>query len=263
MLGVQLSISDNGGPGLPLLCLHAAGHGSADYGPLRDRVADRVRIVTVDWPSHGLSADDPVAANANRYAELTVAAADTLGIERFALLGCSVGGAAALKVAAAHPSRVTALVLSDAGGLAAPNVAIRSFCRSMAWAYRAGARGAWWFRYFFAAKYRLLLRGQARPQRRHIVAAGYEHAAVLATLWRSFAEPDNDARPAIDRVRCPVWLAWAKHDPFNNHHLIAAALRRFDAKLTLFPGGHAPFLEAPDAFATDLRSFLTDTDALG
>lgn len=253
--GVELSVTDHGGPGEPILCLHAAGHGSRDFEPLVGRAAGRRRLITVDWPAHGGSGLDRFSANATRYAQLLRGLLDALSLESVVLLGNSVGGAAALEVAAREPSRVRALVLVDAGGLARPNAPVRLFTRMMAWVYRRP--NAWWFPWFFSIQYRVLLRGpEAAEQRARIVATGREHAGVLAELWKSFGESSRDLRADIARLQCPVWLAWARHDPYNHRWLIGPALRRFHASLTLYRGGHAPFLEQPDAFWQDLDRFL-------
>jgi pimeloyl-ACP methyl ester carboxylesterase len=79
---------------------------------------------------------------------------------------------------------------------------------------------------------------------------------VLAELWKSFGEPLRDLRVDVSQLQCPVWLAWARDDPYNHRWLIGSALRQFEAPLTLYCGGHAPFLEQPDAFWRDLDRFL-------
>jgi pimeloyl-ACP methyl ester carboxylesterase len=72
-----------------------------------------VRLVAVSRPGYGLS--DAAASGHLSVADDTVAVADLLGIDRFAVLGMSVGGPYALACAAVHPERVTA-----AGVVAAP-----------------------------------------------------------------------------------------------------------------------------------------------
>ncbi len=255
--GAELSLTDMGGPAPVVVCLHAAGHGSRDFESLRQLAAGRLRIITLDWPGHGRSGEAAEQADVARYATLLTAVLDQLKLGPVVLLGNSVGGGAALTVAAARPDLVAGLVLCNAGGLAAPHALVRGFTAFMAWAYRCGATGGRWFPWFFSAQYRLLLPGRAAlAQRRRIVAAGREHAEVLAQLWASFGEPVNDVRPAITALRCPVLLAWARHDPFNNHRMVAAALSRFEAPLHLFEGGHAPFLEQPTEFYALLERFV-------
>jgi hypothetical protein len=51
----------------------------------------------------------------------------------------------------------------------------------MARFFAAGARGAWWFGLAYGAHYRMVLPWpSAVRQRRRIVRAGYENAALLA-----------------------------------------------------------------------------------
>lgn len=254
--GVRLAVSDSaGGAGPPVLCLHAAGHGSRDFERLIE-LGPRRRWLTVDWPGHGRSHDDPQPATASRYAALLSGVIDALQLDQVVLLGNSVGGAAAIEVAATRPDRVAALVLVDSGGLAPDTGFVRAFCRGMAWAYRHSQ--AWWFPHFFHAQYRALLKGpHARKQRDRIVAAGRAHAGVLAELWTSFAQPERDVRRDLPALRCPVWLAWARHDPYNSLRLVGPTLAQLGTP-TLYPGGHAPFLEQPSAFSGDLEAFLDE-----
>jgi 4,5:9,10-diseco-3-hydroxy-5,9,17-trioxoandrosta-1(10),2-diene-4-oate hydrolase len=260
---LRLAYTQRGATGLPLVCLHAVSHGSRDFAPLLARLDGGRRVLALDWPDHGRSDADTEPTSAARYEAVLAATLDTLGLERVILLGNSIGGAAAIRYAARHPARVHALVVCDSGGLIAPNAAVRAFCHGMAWAYRRGAAGARWFDAFYRLQYRMLLPGAAvREQRARIVAAGRTMAPVLAEAWRSFAAPDADIRALVPQVRSPVLLAWARRDPYNAYRAARSALAGFaGAETTLFDGGHAPFLEQPDAFATTLHAFLDAHDA--
>ena len=68
-----------------------------------------VRLVAVNRPGYGRSDRHP--STQSSVADDAVAAADALGIDRFAALGMSVGTAYALVCAARHPDRVRALAL--------------------------------------------------------------------------------------------------------------------------------------------------------
>ena len=76
-----------------------------------------VRLVAVNRPGYGRS--DPASSGHSSVADDLVAVADLLGVERFAVLGMSLGGPYALACAARHPHRVTA-----AGVVAAPAMAL-------------------------------------------------------------------------------------------------------------------------------------------
>ena len=68
-----------------------------------------VRLIAANRPGYGAST--PAAPSYRRVADDALALADELGIDRFGLLGMSVGGTYALACAAYHPERVHAAAL--------------------------------------------------------------------------------------------------------------------------------------------------------
>jgi 4,5:9,10-diseco-3-hydroxy-5,9,17-trioxoandrosta-1(10),2-diene-4-oate hydrolase len=255
--GIALAYDDEG-QGVPVVCLHAIGHGAGDFARLRARLRARHRVIALDWPGQGASGDDRHPTSAGRYAALLAGFVDALGVERAVLLGNSIGGAAAIRYAAAHPHRVCGLVLENPGGLQAIDVLVRRATRLMAAFFAAGERGAAWYPPAFAAYYRLVLqRGAAAPQRARIVASGREIARVLREAWESFGEPDADLRALVPGIDRPVLFAWATRDCLVQLRASLPAIRRFpNARLERFPAGHAAHLETPDAFEAALDPFL-------
>lgn len=256
--GVQLAYDDQPGPAPAVVCLHAIGHGASDFAGVRAHLRGRHRVLALDWPGHGASGDDSVAASAARYTALLAAFIDQLELDRPILLGNSIGGATALRYAAANPERVRGLVLENPGGLFALDATARTAIGAMVRFFAAGARGARWFGPAFGAYYRMVLRQPAAAaQRRRIVAAGYELAPLLRDAWRSFGEPDADQRALAPRVGCPVLFAWAKQDQIAQLRRARAAIAQFpNARLETFRAGHAAHLEAPEAFVQSLDGFL-------
>jgi len=118
------------GSGPPLVLLHGFASSIFTWRDTLPALARGHDVVALDLPGFGGS-EQPVGLTAERYPRVVIGLMDRLGIERFALMGNSLGGAVALLVAADHPARVERLVLVDAAGLSpAP--------RDRPWVFRLG-----------------------------------------------------------------------------------------------------------------------------
>jgi pimeloyl-ACP methyl ester carboxylesterase len=263
VLGVDLWVhdSDVGGTKPVLVCLHAIGHGGGDFAAL-SRALPEWRVLAVDFPGHGRSGDDSSPVSAIRYEQLVAALLVELQLERVVILGNSIGGATAIRVAAASPERVRALVLANPGGLDPGGSSFigRLFIGNLVSHFEQGVRneerfGAW-FREYYAD---ILPGAAAGEQRERIVASGYEHAALLAQAWTSFMQPEASLAPLISKVTVPVLFAWADQDRIVSWSRSEAAVKRFsNSRVVHFEAGHSAFLEQPDAFLVALRAFLLE-----
>ena len=248
------------GRGRPVLCLHAAGHGSGDFELMAERLQDEFEIIALDLPGHGRSPADGRGPGAERWADIVEGAVEALYLERPILMGNGLGGAAALMAAARRPTTYAGLVLCNTPGLAPMGPLEKLACRATAAIFRQGEAGARWYPRAFEAVYRQVLSGpSARDQRRRIVAAAVETAPLLAQAWSDMAESCADLRPLAERVKVPTWIAWAKGDRFLSWRANRDATRLFKkACATGFRGGRAPFLEDPEAFCATFRRLVAE-----
>ncbi|MDT3446756.1 MULTISPECIES: alpha/beta fold hydrolase [unclassified Pseudofrankia] len=99
------------GPGVALA--HGAGGSvEAHYGPILDGLAAHRTVVGVDYPGSGATPRLETPLTLDQLADEVVGAAVDEGLERFAVVGFSVGGPVAVRAATRHPDRVAALVLT-------------------------------------------------------------------------------------------------------------------------------------------------------
>ncbi len=101
---------EEAGAGVPLLCLHTAGADSRQYRHLLNdpAVTDRFRVVAFDLPYHGRS-NPPVGwwrhrhlLTTRHYVAIIRAVWNALQLERPVVIGCSMGGAIVLRLAAEY-----------------------------------------------------------------------------------------------------------------------------------------------------------------
>ena len=97
------------GDGPVLVHLHGAGGLRLSRG--HDLLALGHRVVAMEMPGFGASADNTRSADTRDLAEAMAAAIHALGIASYDLMGTSFGGKVALWLAILHPDRVRALVL--------------------------------------------------------------------------------------------------------------------------------------------------------
>ncbi|MET9833603.1 3-oxoadipate enol-lactonase [Streptomyces sp. NPDC006385] len=97
----------------PLLLGPSLGTSYALWDKVAPELSITHRVVRWDLPGHGGSAAGLIAAGATvgDLAGLVLALADSLGIERFAYAGVSLGGAVGLHLAVHHPERVASLAV--------------------------------------------------------------------------------------------------------------------------------------------------------
>jgi pimeloyl-ACP methyl ester carboxylesterase len=110
--------AEEAGSGVPLLCLHTAGADSRQFRHLLNdaAVTDRFRVIAFDLPYHGRSNPperwwlEKYRLTTAGYLRVVRAVWKALGLERPVVLGCSMGGAIVLKVAAEYQRELRGIV---------------------------------------------------------------------------------------------------------------------------------------------------------
>ncbi len=103
------------GEALPVLFVHGFAHNRFVWAPLLEGAGGGAhRSIVVDLRGHGDSPWSPDGGYAPwHHAADLLALMDALGLRRCAVVGHSLGGLAAILLAAAHPDRVSRLALLD------------------------------------------------------------------------------------------------------------------------------------------------------
>ena len=176
-----------------------------------------------------------------------------LAPEGAVVIGNSVGGFAAARLAIRRPELVRGLVLIDSGGFGGRPPQVRLFCRLMS---RPGFLRRIYPR--FAERY-MRPSGEADRRVRDVAIATTRQDPGLNAvcgLWRSFASPEHDLRAEAASIAAPTLVAWGRRDPvipLRQGKRAAAAIP--GAELVVFETGHAPQVSDPGALAERLVPF--------
>lgn len=119
-----LHVNDGGAGGLPVVFVHSFAGDHLHWAAQIDHLRAQRRVIAFDLRGHGRSASPASGAQSvDALADDIQAVIDGLQIDRFVLVGHSMGGAASLAYAGRHPLRVAGLMLVGTPGKTPPEQA--------------------------------------------------------------------------------------------------------------------------------------------
>jgi len=131
------------GAGIPVLFAHAFAGSSAQWSPQLRHESETRRAIAIDFHGHGRSdASSGAPYDIASFADDIQAAADGLDLDRFVIVGHSLGGAAAIKYAGDYPNRVAGLVLVATPGRL-PDDQVAGIRRALDQDYAGTMAGIW------------------------------------------------------------------------------------------------------------------------
>ncbi len=260
LAGLTLHLRDTGPRDAPaVILLHGFGSSLLTWEPWAAELSKRYRVIRYDQPGFGLTGPDPTGDYSDtRGVQVLAALMDRLGLARATLVGNSMGGKLAWMFAAAHPDRVTKLVLVSPDGFASPGFEygkkpdVPSFVRLLPYVLPAAM-----VRMNLAPAFGnpTALTDDLLARYRDMMLAPGVRAAMIARLEQVLLEPPE---PMLKRVAAPTLLLWGERDamiPFSNAKDYAAVLA--NSRLASFPDlGHVPMEEAPARSLAPVLDFL-------
>lgn len=267
--GLALSYLEWGDPAAPpIVCVHGYTSSAEAFNALARRLQDRYRLLACDVRGHGESqwSRDGAYGYADQASDVA-AFVDRLGLDRFVLIGTSMGGRIAMAYAAQAAQRLCGLVLNDIG----PD----REAGSQRITGMVGSRPDDFASLEQAMEYRRQVSPitAARPpedQRELALGVlrqrpdggwGWKLDPAYITQRVAHGAPDQpEAWRLLARLTCPTLLIWGTDSDVLS---AAQAKRMIDTlprgELAAVPGiGHAPTLVEPAAFAA-LERFLATT----
>jgi len=261
--GIKLYYEE-AGSGSPLVWVHGFSCGLRTWDPQVQHFSPARRVITYDVRGFGIS-EAPQSASAYSQ-DICVAdlagLLDHLDMESAVIGGLSMGGGIALNFALAHPGRVSALIVADAGA-GSDNTAdwIAGTLRYAEAAERGGVEA---FADLACANPLFMRYIEQGPDRQRFIrsclmthrAHGIAHSA-RETLAKRPTIYSLEER--LRKVNIPTLLIVGEHDApcVKVHEFMGRIIPR--ARSVVLPGvGHLSNLEAPEAFNTHVRKFLDD-----
>jgi pimeloyl-ACP methyl ester carboxylesterase len=252
----NVAYSDSGA-GRPIVLLHATLHDHHDFDPVTATLARHHRVIAVDWPGHGES-DHADRITGPLLADVLEDIVDSLELKSIVLIGNSVGGSAAARLAITRPDTVAGLVLVNTGGFVPNNVFTSTFCRLMG--TRAIARRV--LPRFVPVYMKARTPADERVVNRAVARAHTdEGAATAASIWRSFDTEEYDLRDRAHQIVAPTLIVWGALDPTLSLRVGRATHRAIvGSEMVVLQTGHVVFSSDPEGFLEVVEPFLQRID---
>lgn len=241
------------GPGL-LLAHGGGGSVEGNFGAVLDQLAAVRTVVGPDYPGSGATPRSTVPLDLDELTDELVGTAVDAGVERFAVLGYSLGTAVAVRAATRHPQRVTGLVLT--AGFARPDNRLR--LAAQIWRTLLDSED----RALLARFLTLLGTGATHlnrlgPADLDAAVAGLAEVAAAGSPEQVDLVAHVDTRAELPRIAVPALVVATAEDGLAGPNLsreLAAGIP--EAELVEIAAGHSPGVEAPDAWLAAVLPFL-------
>lgn len=245
------------GVGTPLVLVHGYLGGSSQWDAQLPLLSQHFEVVTVDLAGYGLANHLAAPTDLAGHARNVLATLDHMGMERFHLLGHSMGGMVVQEITRQAPHRVSKLVLYATGPLGSIPGRFETMSRSRERLKDDGVQStarricATW-----------LLDREASPAFEALAALATQASEQAASAGLSAME-SWDGREHLTRIAQPTLIIWGEGDRTYGWSQIELLWRRIPrASLAVLPAcAHALHLERSALFCTLLVEFLAPDES--
>ena len=238
------------GPLPPILLVHGLSSSAVDWGPTIRRLKKHSsRIRAIDLPGHGVSDEPTQGMDEAAMREMLISAADTYLDEEQIIIGNSLGGLAAVRMAGRKPDKAIALVLVSPGGSPIAQGDLDALLDRF-------AMDSW------AKAHAFLDACMGGPHRKRLdlawgVRARADRPSIRALVNR-ISRKDLLAPDELTDLKMPILLYWGQDDeilPEEHLNFYRSHLPSHTEVYTPQGMGHAPFLDSVGRFLEPVIEF--------
>jgi len=241
-----------GGKGQPLIVVHGGAGGAIAWTRTAAELCRQFRVYVPDMPGFGLSQPAADGFQMSQFVEFIDRFSSRMGLDRFHLVGHSLGGAVALHYALKSPEKVKRLVLVSSLCLG-KEIALWIRALSLSWVIRPLGAAVMW-----------LTRAALGLARRLNVPVELADPVVRMkmTIGQAVSTFKGQCTVLLDKLpglAMPTLLVWGNRDAVvPMKHALAAAGAIPDCRVHIFQGcGHSVYREKAEEFSSVVRRFLS------
>lgn len=242
------------GQGVPLVLIHGVGANLGSWDAVAAELGDDFKVIRPDLRGHGKSLPIEGSYSIGKFAADIIAMMDAAGVERAHLVGFSLGGMIAQKLATDYPDRLDRIVILSAvaGRTEAERAKVverLDLIRDNGLDAITGAAADRWFTEDFARRHPEVIK-------RRTAELKSVHLASYLEAYRVFGT--TELIDTLHRIDRPVLIMTGEFDQGSNtrmardmHQIIPGS------ELIILPRlKHSVLVEASDVVAGHVREFL-------
>jgi len=237
-----------GGEGPPLVFIHGLGAESLNWVPAMLDMHGHFHVYAIDLLGHGDTEKPDIAYSIEQQSEMLRQFLATQNIKSADLVGVSMGGWIALKLAIEHPEVVNRLVVADAAGLKfQTNITVKNFLPATPEEFSA-----------FMAMLTPRQYPAPYPVRRDFLNQVAEHAWITRRIFDSFLTYQDVLDGKLQEVKAPALVIWGKQEkliPLSVGEQMKQQLPN-SSLLVCSDSGHLAVYECWNKLEPEVESFL-------
>lgn len=240
--------------GLPIVFCNSLGTDTRIWDGVVEALAPDYRLITYDKRGHGLSSVPAGPYSIESFADDLLELVEALGLERFALVGISVGGLIAQRFALDHAERIAGLVLCDTaakiGDVASWSERINTVETGGLAAIADGVMQRW-----FPGELRMGRETEIEGWRNLLL-----RSPVAGYLGTCAALRDADLTGEVGNIKQPTLVLVGAEDQSTPVPLVRAMADRLPAvHFAIVEGaGHLPCIDQPARVSQLIRDYLLE-----
>lgn len=259
---LTVSYLEREGRGETIVMLHGFGADKINWVRFARYLPREYRLIAIDLPGHGSNARDwNKTYDIDYYTKEFADTIDALHLERFHLMGNSMGGYVSVLYGSAHPGRIATLCLIDSAGAVSPRPG--EFKRALERGDNPLVPKT--KQQFYELMDFAFYRKPFLPWPAYSVLA--DRSVELSTfnekLWNDINTNRKDIVIYLEKLQMPVLLLWGDKDRIIDVSTVNILEQHISHVQTVIfkDCGHAPMIEVPKLAASAYLGFLDGSGA--
>src|SRR6056297_1152753 len=242
-----------------LVMVHGFAANKENWIRLAKHLVDSFHMIAVDLPGHGQSTKNPALSyGIDDQAGYLENILGRLGVERFHMVGNSMGGAIISLYAARHPEQTESLFLIDPAGIYAYESELFDRLRAGENPLIVEEKEDFYELMDFAMEKEPFIPWPVKSVMAKRSVANQAINKKIFSEIRADRKHDDDFRSEIQKIKAPTVILWGREDRVIHwkNASVFDELIPDSGKFVLEGIGHAPMIEAPEKTADILKAFI-------